>query len=344
VFGKVLGTPLIQAHFTEPFEKHSLVVLTGKTRLPDTALPVMTGEFREIATATDLGSRPSEATTTFSVFFKSRWWRGRNYSFGPKRRTRVFYARVFLFFVSHPHYCIMRKIIDEIVRECSYIYHQYLYVPSNRKRLLRHLIVAVLLFSSWLWGYKFRDAKILLLKAQIEELTERKAELKDNIAVMEEQLKEYNFIINDKHYYRYQIFRQSELMVPASVPTEDLKLMLEQVKKYKIPAKYYFRLIMKESRYNPSAVSHKGARGYMQVMPATFEMMKNRYGKDISKYNKQQQNILIGSYTIHYLHKKYNNWRLTFAAYNAGSGRVDECKCVPNFTETQGYVKYIMDN
>ena len=81
----------------------------------------------------------------------------------------------------------------------------------------------------------------------------------------------------------------------------------------------------------------------MQVIPSTMKMMCDRYEdkKLLESLNNTEKNIVIGSYFLGYLYKKYNRWDLTFAAYNAGSV-VDKCHCVPNYKETQNYVNYIM--
>jgi soluble lytic murein transglycosylase-like protein len=76
-------------------------------------------------------------------------------------------------------------------------------------------------------------------------------------------------------------------------------------------------------------------------MPATFKSMKNN--DNIDDLSEQQQNIMVGTFTLNYLYKKYNDWKLTFTAYNAGSGAVDKANGIPQFTETQAYVKYIVN-
>lgn len=241
----------------------------------------------------------------------------------------------------------MRKLLTILFSELNHAYHEYLFVPSSRKKLLKLIISIFIGFGCWLWGYKWRDAKIILQTVQIEELSEKKAELKANISELETNLEDYNFMIEDGDYYRYLAFKHGEVMIPQETNPEDLKLITEQSKKYDIPFKYIYRLIFKESRYNPEATSGKGAKGYMQVMPATFAAMKKRYIENVddnlNELNAHQQNIMVGTYTLNYLYKKYDNWKLAIAAYNAGSGAVDKAGGVPNFTETQNYVRYIMN-
>ncbi len=93
-----------------------------------------------------------------------------------------------------------------------------------------------------------------------------------------------------------------------------------------------------ESNFNAKAVSRCGARGIMQLMPATAK------GLGVSDSFDAQQNIMGGAKYLSGLLKKYNgNTALALAAYNAGSGNVKKYGGVPPFQETQNYVKKIMN-
>ena len=243
----------------------------------------------------------------------------------------------------------MLKILNIILEEISNTYHQYLFNNNNntRRKRFKQIINVLLCFSCLLIGYKLRDSTLLVQKYQISNMIIKKNQLYNDIDKLQNNLEEYNFLINDGDYYRYLAHKHSNILINKNVNSEDLKLLTEQAEKYNIPLKYIYRLVHKESNYNPNALSHAGASGYMQIMPETFKIMKNKYVKkygDIDIFNNKQQNILIGTFTLYYLHKKYNNWRLVFAAYNAGSARVDKINDVPNIPETQNYVKYIMKN
>jgi len=251
----------------------------------------------------------------------------------------------FLFYINYPYNCNMNKLFNVLFTEINNAYYQYLFVPANRRKLLKLLIYCFLGFSCFMWGYKWRDAKIIIQNIQIGELSIKKNTLKQSISDLNDKLHEYNFMLSDGDYYRYLAFKYGEVVVPKETAAEDLMLITEQAKKYKIPFKYIYRLIWKESRYDPTAKSSAGASGYMQVMPATFRSMKQMYeketGNDLDDLSTTQQNIMVGTYTINYLYKRYNDWKLTFAAYNAGSGNVNAANGIPNIPETQAYVKYI---
>lgn len=92
-----------------------------------------------------------------------------------------------------------------------------------------------------------------------------------------------------------------------------------------------------ESGFNPNAVSHKGASGLMQLMPATAEL----YG--VQDIFDPKQNIRAGAQYLGYLLKKFNNnHRLALAAYNAGEGAVLRYKGIPPYAETRGYVQKVL--
>jgi soluble lytic murein transglycosylase-like protein len=97
-------------------------------------------------------------------------------------------------------------------------------------------------------------------------------------------------------------------------------------------------IIVVESAFNPKAVSHKGAVGLMQVLPATAR----RYG--VSNAYDPQQNIIAGTRYLRDLIARYgNNLELVLAAYNAGADAVERYgKRIPPYTETRQYVPAVL--
>jgi hypothetical protein len=91
-----------------------------------------------------------------------------------------------------------------------------------------------------------------------------------------------------------------------------------------------------ESRYKTDAVSPKGARGAMQLMPGTARTL----GVDSSDAAGNVEGGVV------YLSKMMNRYggdtEKALAAYNAGPGAVDRYGGVPPYRETQGYVHSIM--
>ena len=95
-------------------------------------------------------------------------------------------------------------------------------------------------------------------------------------------------------------------------------------------------LIHAESAFNPRALSHKGAQGLMQLMPATAAM----YG--VTDSFDASQNIAAGVKHLAMLIKAFNgDIRLVAAAYNAGEGAVRKYGGVPPYAETRVYVERV---
>jgi hypothetical protein len=97
-------------------------------------------------------------------------------------------------------------------------------------------------------------------------------------------------------------------------------------------------VIQKESRGNVRATSASGARGLMQLMPATYARMRREYGLGADPYN-PRDNILAGTAYLHEMARTVGPANM-LAAYNAGPVRVvlHEQAGVPLPNETQAYI------
>ena len=86
-------------------------------------------------------------------------------------------------------------------------------------------------------------------------------------------------------------------------------------------------VIYVESRFRDQT-SHAGAKGLMQIMPATADYIARKSGGtefEQGDLATPQINISYGSWYLHYLLERYHgNTILALAAYNAGEGKVDE--------------------
>ena len=101
-------------------------------------------------------------------------------------------------------------------------------------------------------------------------------------------------------------------------------------------------VIRVESNFNPYAVSPKGARGLMQIMPQTATRYRNKKFRAVDLFS-PLVNIDTGVRHLSYLLKRYpNNLKFALAAYNAGEGSVARYNGIPPYRETQGYVKRVM--
>lgn len=119
--------------------------------------------------------------------------------------------------------------------------------------------------------------------------------------------------------------------------TEYDAIIEKAAKQYDIDAALVSALIRAESNYQPRAVSPKGARGLMQLMPATARRLSVRQPFDPAS------NVQGGVRYLRELVDRFGNHpELVLAAYNAGEGAVEAYGGVPPYRETMAYVTRIM--
>ncbi len=98
-------------------------------------------------------------------------------------------------------------------------------------------------------------------------------------------------------------------------------------------------IIRVESCFDKYAVSRVGAKGLMQLMPATAQQM------GVQNPFNAQDNIRGGiRYFSLMLDRFDNDTKLALAAYNAGPHAVEKYKGIPPYKETQSYVKKVLDH
>lgn len=127
-------------------------------------------------------------------------------------------------------------------------------------------------------------------------------------------------------------------------------------------------LIRQESEFNTRAVSRAGARGLMQLMPATADSLASRMGVDHSTSrltDDARHNVLLGStYLANQIERFRGSYVLAVAGYNAGPNRVagwletmgdprggamdlyqviDWIEAIP-LSETRNYVQRVLEN
>ena len=104
-----------------------------------------------------------------------------------------------------------------------------------------------------------------------------------------------------------------------------------------VPEQLVSAVIRVESGFNVKAVSRKGARGLMQLMPGTAAILGVRDSFD------PMDNIEGGVRHLRGLLDRFgNNVPLALAAYNAGEGAVNTHGGIPPYPETQAYVGRIL--
>lgn len=126
------------------------------------------------------------------------------------------------------------------------------------------------------------------------------------------------FEIKDQDAFIAQVCRQIELSAKA----------------YGLPPAFLAKLIWKESRFDPNAISPMGAEGIAQFMPSTAK----RHGLDNTF--EPMAAILASAKLLAKYEKAYGNLGLAAAAYNAGTDRVDSWRAGQSGLpwETRGYV------
>jgi len=114
-------------------------------------------------------------------------------------------------------------------------------------------------------------------------------------------------------------------------------IILRVADRYNLDPALIKAVIKVESSFRPHAVSYRGAKGLMQLMPATLRAM------GVDDPFDPEMNIDAGA---RYLKKLLilfdNNLELALAAYNAGIRKVKMYRGIPPFRSTRRYVRRVM--
>lgn len=115
------------------------------------------------------------------------------------------------------------------------------------------------------------------------------------------------------------------------------ELIIKASGKYNVEPALVKAIIKAESNFNHRAVSRKGAKGLMQLMPATASYLQVR-----DSFH-PENNIEGGVKYVRYLLNFFNgNLPLALAAYNAGENAVLRYGGIPPYRETQTYVTRVL--
>ena len=151
----------------------------------------------------------------------------------------------------------------------------------------------------------------------------------------------------------------STAMTRVLFPRNYDDIVRRYAEKYNVDENLIFAIIRAESRFRSEAVSHKGAKGLMQLMEATaielMERLEIEFEGNIEEVLFTPEiNIHLGVKYIANLIEKYQNIEVALAAYNAGRGTVDgwiengviqadgsDIENIP-FKETNMYVRRVM--
>ena len=121
---------------------------------------------------------------------------------------------------------------------------------------------------------------------------------------------------------------------PPAVPYGEL--IYSAARRWSLNPALVAAVVQVESNFNPRAVSHQGARGLMQLMPATAK----RFGVRPERLFDPEPNLYAGTRYLGWLAERYaDDLPRILAAYNAGEGAVDRHGGVPPYMETREYVR-----
>jgi soluble lytic murein transglycosylase len=137
--------------------------------------------------------------------------------------------------------------------------------------------------------------------------------------------------------YRLYIKERPRWDAPGDSPSRYDRLIREAATAHGLSPALIKAVIKAESNFNPTAVSQKGAKGLMQIMPENFKRL------DIADPFDPRQNIMGGVRYVKRLHQRYDGkLPLVLAAYNAGPAVVDQYNDIPPYPETVAYVEKVM--
>lgn len=125
---------------------------------------------------------------------------------------------------------------------------------------------------------------------------------------------------------------------PHGAPAKWAALVETVAAEFRLDPALVAAVIRVESAWQPRAVSPKGARGLMQLMPATARRL------GVTRAFDPVQNVRGGALYLSRLAERYGEREVEkiLAAYNAGEGAVEEYSGVPPYRETRDYVRRVM--
>lgn len=137
--------------------------------------------------------------------------------------------------------------------------------------------------------------------------------------------------------YRVIIRNPSRHSRVAGGPQSFEQMVRSASNRYGVDPNLVWAVMKVESNFNPEAVSKKGARGLMQLMPATARQHR------VDNIHDPSQNIQAGVRHLRLLLNRFQgDLRLGLAAYNAGTRAVERYRNIPPYSETRKYVRRVL--
>lgn len=115
--------------------------------------------------------------------------------------------------------------------------------------------------------------------------------------------------------------------------------ILDVARRFEVNPAVVAAVMRVESAFDSRARSRKGARGLMQLMPATAA----RFGVGVEELFSPARNLEAGTRYLRFLVDRFGNDPVrVFAAYNAGEHAVERYGGIPPYRETQEYVRRVL--
>jgi len=146
-------------------------------------------------------------------------------------------------------------------------------------------------------------------------------------------------IPTNPHVNYVLIYREKRVLfnIKATDVVKYDPIIKQAAEKYKVDPALVKAVIKTESNFNHRAVSPKGARGLMQLMPSTA------YALQVPDSFHPESNVEGGVRYLSYLMELFrNDLSLALAAYNAGENAVIRHRGIPPYRETQEYVQRVL--
>jgi len=137
---------------------------------------------------------------------------------------------------------------------------------------------------------------------------------------------------------KFKLFMRERKIFISKLDSNQFDPIISDVsKKYGIEAPLIKAVIKAESDFDPNAISNKGARGLMQIMPMNYRLLNVENPFD------PHQSINAGARYLREMLDRYSGkLNLSLAAYNAGPGAVDRHGGVPPYPETTEYIERVL--
>jgi soluble lytic murein transglycosylase-like protein len=121
-------------------------------------------------------------------------------------------------------------------------------------------------------------------------------------------------------------------------PTPYGGLIYRVARRHAVNPQLVAAIVWAESGFDPTAVSSRGARGLMQILPDTAE----RFGVPHDRLFEPELNLAAGASYLSWLIDRYGErLELVLGAYNAGEGVIEQFGALPPYPETLGYVERV---